>query len=202
MRFSTLIAALAAVTLPAAVSAQATGVDHQIVVGMNGTLTYTPANITAAMGDTVTFVFVAGNHTVTQSTFPMPCMYTQNATAGTEGFQSGFQPVSANQSLVPSVTMMVNTTTPIWFYCQQGRHCEEGMVGAINAVETSAKSYEAFKAAAMAAGTGASSATGSASGSGMMAAPTQTPASGALANTVKSAGAMLIAVGAVASILL
>lgn len=55
MYFPTLLAAAAAL-LPAVVSAQGTGTDHQIMVGANGTLTYSPANITAAVGDTVTFV--------------------------------------------------------------------------------------------------------------------------------------------------
>ncbi|KZO95723.1 hypothetical protein CALVIDRAFT_537707 [Calocera viscosa TUFC12733] len=204
MYFPTLLAALAVAVLPAAVSAQtATGANHQIIVGMNGTVTYTPASITAAMGDTVTFVFVHGNHTVTQSTFATPCIYAQNATAGTAGFQSGFQPVAANQTLVPSVTMMVNTTAPIWFYCQQGTHCEQGMVGAINAVESSAKSYEAFKALAMAGGMGAAS-TNTMSGSGSMtsaaAAPSKT--SGGMTKVARNAGAMLVAVGVVVAVLL
>jgi len=36
--------------------------QHQIFVGANGTLTYSPPNITAAVGDLVTFVFQSGNH--------------------------------------------------------------------------------------------------------------------------------------------
>lgn len=208
MRFSTVVAAFAAAALPVAVSAQAmtgmTGVNHQIVVGMNDTNTFTPANITAAVGDTVTFFFVSDNHTVTQSSFATPCIYSENATTGVMGFQSGFQPIMTNQTLFPAVTMMVNSTAPIWFYCQQGTHCQQGMVGAINAVESSTKSYEAFKALAMAGGMGNTTSTNSMSMSGTMtmAAPTASKTGGAMANTVKSAGAMLVAVGAVVSILL
>lgn len=205
MFFPTVLAAAVVALLPAAVVAQSsTGTDHQIVVGMNGTLTYTPANITAAMGDTVTFVFVHGNHTVTQSTFAAPCVYEQNATAGTAGFTSGFQPISANQTLVPSVTMVVNTTSPIWFYCQQANHCQQGMVGAINAVESSAKSYEAFKALAMGGSAASTPAGSSASGSGSAAAaaPTQSTKSGAVPKAVRNAGVALVAVGVLVAVLL
>jgi hypothetical protein len=37
--------------------------DHQIVVGPNGQLLYDPSNITANIGDTVTFSFRQKNHT-------------------------------------------------------------------------------------------------------------------------------------------
>jgi plastocyanin len=46
-----------------AVSAAQTGKDHAIVVGPNGQLIYSPANITAMPGDTVTFSFRQKNHT-------------------------------------------------------------------------------------------------------------------------------------------
>ena len=36
--------------------------NHQILVGANGTVAYSPPNITAAVGDLVTFVFQSGNH--------------------------------------------------------------------------------------------------------------------------------------------
>ncbi|EJU05483.1 hypothetical protein DACRYDRAFT_103969 [Dacryopinax primogenitus] len=202
MHFSTVFAVAAAAFLPAAVVAQTTGANHQIIVGLNGTLTYTPANITATVGDSVTFVFAHGNHTVTQSTFAAPCVYTQNATAGTVGFQSGFQPIASNQSLVPSVTMLVNTTAPIWFYCQQANHCQQGMVGAINAVEGSAKSYDAFKALAMSGGTGTSASGGSSASSAPTSAPSQSTTSGSMVKAVCNAGVMLAAVGAMVAVLL
>jgi hypothetical protein len=40
-----------------------TPMDHQITVGPNGQLTYDPSNITANIGDTVTFSFRQKNHT-------------------------------------------------------------------------------------------------------------------------------------------
>lgn len=34
---------------------------------------------------------------------------------------------------MPSYSIEINDTRPIWFYCSQGRHCQQGMVGVINA---------------------------------------------------------------------
>ncbi|KAI4201111.1 MAG: hypothetical protein LQ350_003425 [Teloschistes chrysophthalmus] len=44
------------------------------------------------------------------------------------GFFSGFMPVKANASMMPSFTIMVNDTKPIWYYCSQGNHCQKGML--------------------------------------------------------------------------
>jgi hypothetical protein len=32
-----------------------------------------------------------------------------------------------------SFTITINSTDPIWIYCPEDTHCEEGMVGVINA---------------------------------------------------------------------
>jgi len=212
MQFSTLAALFAAAGLVAAQSA-----NHMIMVGLNGTKTYTPANITAAVGDTVTFVFMAGNHTVTQSSFAEPCVQAVNATTGQVGFDTDFQFVNLSSGSVPSVTVQVNSATPIWFYCRQNGHCGQGMVGAINANESSAKSFEAFKASAISInGTGAAAPAASGSSvsplisSGTLPVPTST-ASGAAASQTKNAamgdkvkgvGALLAAVGVAAAVLL
>jgi hypothetical protein len=39
-------------------------------------------------------------------------------------------------------------TKPIWYHCQMGNHCGQGMVGSINA-PSSGNTYDAFKAAAV-----------------------------------------------------
>jgi plastocyanin len=63
-------------------------VDHKITVGNNGILSYNPANISASIGDTVTFEFHPKNHTVTQSSFLNPCQALELA-SGAPGFKSG-----------------------------------------------------------------------------------------------------------------
>lgn len=123
---------------------------HTVMVGQNGTLTYNPSNITAAMGDIVSFVFTSKNHTVTQSTFAAPCTQLTNAsvTPNVVGISSGFVPVQANASDLPTWSFALTDTNPLWFFCLQGSHCQAGMVFSINA--TPQKTYDMFLTAAKA----------------------------------------------------
>jgi plastocyanin len=67
-----------------------TAAEHLIVVGGPNTLTFSPSNITAQVGDTIVFQFKQKNHTVTQSTFAEPCIsLTKTSTSGQVGFDSG-----------------------------------------------------------------------------------------------------------------
>ena len=127
MQFSTLVlAALASVA-----SAQRVTV---VRVAQNGSLTYTPNDIRVNVGEMVQFQFAAGNHTVTQSTFDQPCQPIAMHTNAT-GFHSGFVPAAASaaQNQMSIFTINVTNTNPMWIYCAQGRHCENGMVMVINA---------------------------------------------------------------------
>ncbi|EGN96194.1 hypothetical protein SERLA73DRAFT_94255 [Serpula lacrymans var. lacrymans S7.3] len=145
------------------------GTDHKVIVG-GPNLTYTPSNITAQAGDTVTFQFMQKNHTATQSTFADPCRaLTLTSTNGQIGFDSGFMPVSANATTFPTYTVKVNDTSPIWVYCKQSGHCGQGMVFSVNAVESGANNFGAFQARAK-----QLNGTGTASSSSSAAAPTQT----------------------------
>jgi hypothetical protein len=45
----------------------------------------------------------------------------------------------------PTFDIIVNDTSPIWFYCSQTDHCVKGMVGAINANPNSNKSFADFQ---------------------------------------------------------
>lgn len=203
MRFALTSAALA--TLATVASA----VQTQVIVG-GGPLAYNPPQVTAAVGDTIQFVFMPKNHTVTQSTFATPCEAMPN------GLDSGFVPVAANATSTQAFTITVNTTDPLWFYCRQVDHCISGMVFAVN--PTANKTFAAFQAAANASGTTNTSASPSASsgssgtgtgstatGSGASSSPSSTSTSskpnGAL--TVGAhAGGLLTVVGFVAGILL
>jgi plastocyanin len=148
--------------------------NHVVQVGGAAGLVFTPNQITAAIGDTVEFQFIpkaagAQNHSVTQSPFATPCTFLKNATTGLTGFDSGFMPVPANAPNTPSITVNVTVSTPIWFFCAQGKHCESGMVGAINAPTTGNKTFAAFQALAMtqtvSTGSGLSGPTGNSSSS-------------------------------------
>ncbi|KXX79941.1 hypothetical protein MMYC01_202290 [Madurella mycetomatis] len=126
MQLSTLVFA----ALTSMVSAQRTWV---VSVAQNSSLTFSPNRITAQPGEFVQFQFLAGNHTVTQSTFDRPCQpiaMNSNVT----GFHSGYLPVSASadMGMIPTYTIRINDTNPLWLYCAQGRHCGGGMVMVIN----------------------------------------------------------------------
>jgi len=139
-------------------AASAFAADQRVVVGLNGTLVFSPANFTSSVGDTVTFEFHARNHTVTQSTFSSPCTPSLNASSGTV-VNSGFIPVAANATTFPTYTITINETSPLWFFCAQEPHCEKGMVGAVNAPTTGNNTYAAFLAKALALGTTTSNST-------------------------------------------
>ncbi|KAJ6577712.1 hypothetical protein B0H19DRAFT_1062299 [Mycena capillaripes] len=144
----------------------ASPMNHLIMVGEDG-LNFTPPSIQAAIGDTVTFEFHQKNHTVTQSSFQYPCKaLAETSTTGQVGFKSGFQFVAPDvTSNFPTFQITVNDTAPIWGYCgQQGPpvHCTEGMVFAINAVESGPNNFAAFQALAKAGKVAISSASGAA----------------------------------------
>ncbi|KAK6208293.1 hypothetical protein LQW54_006916 [Pestalotiopsis sp. IQ-011] len=128
MQFSTL--ALSA--LLGLASAQTVHVVSVSTAG-NNSLIFTPDNVQAPAGDMVQFQFRAGNHSVAQSTFDAPCSPISAHTNQTGAF-SGFMPVAASSStgMIPTWTVMVANTNPMWFYCATAKHCQAGMVMVIN----------------------------------------------------------------------
>ncbi|KAK6525002.1 hypothetical protein TWF281_011892 [Arthrobotrys megalospora] len=135
MFFSKTLIAFA--TLAAFVSAQANDqVKVHVVQAMNkdGKPVFEPAEIQAAVGDLIQFQFHPMNHSVVRASFADPCIPIEDSPAGngTVGFFSGFMPVAESAEVMPTFTIRVENDKPIWFYCSQGRHCQAGMVGAIN----------------------------------------------------------------------
>jgi len=122
---------------------------HDVQVGADGQLAFSPEAISAQPGDQVVFNFNPKNHTVTQSSFANPCALKPG------GFDSGFEPVMANQTQ-PTFAITVNDTQPIWVFCQQTGHCGKGMVFAVNCgADGSQNSFTNFKNAALAQGAAA-----------------------------------------------
>jgi plastocyanin len=138
---------------------------HDIQVGGGGKLEYSPEAISAQPGDQVVFHFTSKNHTVTQSSFANPCGLKDG------GFDSGFMPVPANQTdNLPTYTITVNDTQPIWVYCRQASktpasHCGQGMVFAVNCgLDGAPNSFTNFKQSALAVGASLSAAAASSTG--------------------------------------
>ncbi len=89
-------------TMPNAIAAPAA--THTVVVGGKAGLVFTPDSLSAAIGDSVLFVFHSQNHTLTQSTFDQPCKKME------AGIDSGFMPNKDN-SVVPPPMMAMQVTT-------------------------------------------------------------------------------------------
>ncbi|KAH9963403.1 hypothetical protein BGW80DRAFT_1463281 [Lactifluus volemus] len=90
------------------------------------------------------------NHSVTQSSFANPCTHLNN------GFDAGFHPVANASSWdLPTFSITVNDTQPVWVYCRQaentaGSHCGKGMVFGLNpGAEGSNNSFSLFQQAAL-----------------------------------------------------
>ncbi|RPD66640.1 hypothetical protein L226DRAFT_567040 [Lentinus tigrinus ALCF2SS1-7] len=185
MRFSAVAAAL----LPVGVAfAQTT---HVVQVGGNASLTYTPNQLTGvANGDVIQFQFLDKNHTVTQSTFAAPCSNITDATGAVTGVDSGYQFVDPAATSFPVWQITINNaSTPLWFYCRQAKHCQAGMVFAVN--PTAEKTFDAFKTNA-AASTSVNGSPAAAAGN----TTSSTPASGSSAAAAPSGTGAAVGTGA------
>lgn len=125
----------------------------KVQVGKNATgaaLAFNPNQVTAAVGDMIQFEFMGKNHSATQSSFAEPCTRQLNTALNLPGADSGFMPVAANATEIPTWTIQVNdASSPQWFFCNQGNHCNSGMVFSINAPTTGNKTFDAYLAKAM-----------------------------------------------------
>ncbi|CAO2652528.1 Nn.00g008110.m01.CDS01 [Neocucurbitaria sp. VM-36] len=162
------------------------------VGGANGSLVFSPNQVKAAPGDLVQFQFHPKNHSVVQSTFDNPCVPIQNIMANkTDAFYSGFMPTNASlgaTSQVLTYTIRVKDEKPVWFYCSQAKHCQAGMVGAINAPATGNRTMQAFVALAAAATENLSPGQAPGSGSSGTTAPSPSSGSGSGSGTSGTSG--------------
>ncbi|KAG4030072.1 hypothetical protein MFRU_013g00960 [Monilinia fructicola] len=113
---------------------------HTILVGAGGQLTFSPNETKADVNTTLEFHFYPQTHSVAQAAFASPC----NGT----GFFSGPITTTSSDGNSSVFSVLVNDTKPIWFYCGFARHCENGMVGAVNIPTDNSKTLAQFAAAA------------------------------------------------------
>ncbi|KAJ7166375.1 hypothetical protein C8R43DRAFT_1121946 [Mycena crocata] len=123
-------------------------VDHAITIGLNNALTFTPDQVVADVGDTLTFTVVARNHSTTTTTFSGAVCPPPPGGVGVNGWDSGF--LSDLDGSLPQFVYTVADTEPHFAACMQaaGAHCRAGMTFALN--PTAEQTYEQFKANAMA----------------------------------------------------
>jgi len=107
------------------------GVSVMVIdVGKNGQKKMVPESVSVEPGTMIQFHFYPQNHSVVRSTFDQPCKPIEQSQPGSKiGFFSGFMPV---KDTMGTFTIWVADSNPIWFYCSQGKHCQDGMVGVIN----------------------------------------------------------------------
>ncbi|KAF2622212.1 hypothetical protein BU25DRAFT_352701 [Macroventuria anomochaeta] len=141
MLFSTILAAGLAQALTASAATM------MVTVAANNKFQFTPNSVTAQPGDMVAFNFVAQNHSVASSTANNPCQPEKNA------IFSDFQPIPGNPNgspngggnaggknknnnrqagNTPMFMVPITDTDPIYIYCSQAQHCQQGMVMVIN----------------------------------------------------------------------
>ncbi|KAJ8116843.1 hypothetical protein OPT61_g1816 [Boeremia exigua] len=136
----------------------ASAATMMVTVAANNKFQFTPNSVTAQPGDMVAFNFVAQNHSVASSTANNPCQPERNA------IFSDFQPIPGNPNgspngggngrnnnrqagNTPMFMVPVTDNQPIYIYCSQAQHCQQGMVMVINPPNGNAVTQYANKAA-------------------------------------------------------
>ncbi|KAI5789242.1 extracellular serine-rich protein [Pyronema domesticum] len=143
---SSMAAAQSASATASAPATAASGATTIIKVGnAAGNLVFEPAEIKAEPGSLLEFRFWPSNHSVAQSTFDSPCTPMGDAT---KELFSGFHPTTNGATDVPTWTLRVNNTNPIWLYCSQGKHCQNGMTAVINPPANGQRTLKMYQAAA------------------------------------------------------
>jgi plastocyanin len=137
MKFTSAVAFFAAAAFPSVFADNFT-----VLVGQGGA-NYSPSTVTAKLGDFVLFKFVGGNHSVTQAPFAQPCTQAWLDDEKVAGADTGFLPPKGNDT--PIVELHINDTKPMWLFCQQAKHCNNGMVMVINPPADGSKTLEQFK---------------------------------------------------------
>ncbi|MCJ1420571.1 hypothetical protein MMC32_006929 [Xylographa parallela] len=115
-----------AVTSVMATAPVATGTTHMVTVGGSANV-FSPNSVAAAVGDFVEFVFMATNHSLTQSTFNTPCIKLVG------GIDTGAMAnVNGMVAPPPHVTIQITSLTSLFFFSQQISVCGMGMVFSVN----------------------------------------------------------------------
>ncbi|KAL1595656.1 hypothetical protein SLS60_009345 [Paraconiothyrium brasiliense] len=127
----------------------------QVTVGTNNQFVFTPDTVVAQPGDMIAFNFVSQNHSVASSNANSPCTPEKNAVFS--DFQPVAAPAGANANAAaatgngkgkakkgkaksnkrqagntPMFMVPVTDNQPMYIYCSQAQHCQQGMVMVVN----------------------------------------------------------------------
>ncbi|KAK7435911.1 hypothetical protein VKT23_015753 [Stygiomarasmius scandens] len=95
---------------------------------------FDPSVIYPVVGDEIVFEFRSGQHSVVQSSYDNPCAPSNG------GFDTGVQSVPDSTPVdadgLPTVTLSVTDTQPMWFFDQAGGECQQGGILAVNPAGT------------------------------------------------------------------
>ncbi|RYP41902.1 hypothetical protein DL767_000731 [Monosporascus sp. MG133] len=105
---------------------------HTVRVGLDHR--YDPDTIEAEVGDIINFRFYGRNHSVVKAEFGYPCVPYDMIHPGEESFFSGaIEQPDEGLNPLPTWTLRVNTTDPVFFYCSAPESCIKWrMIGVIN----------------------------------------------------------------------
>ncbi|PQE04002.1 extracellular serine-rich protein [Rutstroemia sp. NJR-2017a BVV2] len=105
---------------------------HTVSVGAEG-LSFTPNQLNANISDVIEFRFYPQNHSVARAEYGRPCIPYEVTGVNKQGFWSGFRPINVVLSDGPKFQVVVNDTSPIFFYCSAPGACiNEHMIGVVN----------------------------------------------------------------------
>ncbi|KZV85440.1 hypothetical protein EXIGLDRAFT_726143 [Exidia glandulosa HHB12029] len=123
-------------------------VTHTVVVGGNGTLTFSPSQVFANEGDVIAYEFQSGTHSVVQSTFDNPCTAAPAANAVNSGLVTVDQALIDSGVRYPTYRLgVINASEPLWIMCSVPDHCMKGMVMVVN--PSGNKTFDSFKTTAL-----------------------------------------------------
>ncbi|EIW54396.1 uncharacterized protein TRAVEDRAFT_31350 [Trametes versicolor FP-101664 SS1] len=194
MRSFALVAALSAVV---AASAKQIVITVGANTTANASTIFSPAEVTAVIGDTVLFNFTQGNHSATQSTFASPCIPAHDTNSTINGFNSGLRPTN-NGTAITNLPVTITTNDTIWFY--DIATCALGGVGGINVNESSTETLDGFIRNAIRLNGTATSTSASASATAPSGTGSSTRSSSTASATGGSNGADRAVVGALAAL--
>ncbi|KAJ7201766.1 hypothetical protein C8J57DRAFT_1624528 [Mycena rebaudengoi] len=128
--------------LPAALA-----VNHAVSIGFGGALVFNPNQVTAAIGDTVTFTVVNGNHSTTTTVLAAQSAPRPGGVGPTDGTLASCR-ILMGPCLI-SLHRRRHRAALCGLHANAGAHCRAGMTFALNPTAAD-MTYDQFKANAMA----------------------------------------------------